>query len=653
MKVNLMLRAFREFSSFMRLKNLLVFYKYKRYFDATYYLSTNPDVASSKISALHHFVKFGEKEGRSPVPWFFKDIHGPESSLSRGYQRPFLRFLNSDMSLPPHPLIDSIKWKNVMHKFGKKERLEILRRLTYTEFIKLTKDWWDSSDYLKQNPDIATTGFPEHHLAMIGARDRRVLSPGVRISKKTDLTRTELKDLSTRGPVIEKFYIFGTEYVVFKISPPDRVLQQVFELESIDPMVLAPTIELISSLPTYIADDLERRDSINVIDLDNLASNDIEALVLVDGLEIGGGVKYALDLSMALASKLKTTIFATNVGRDLLGSQIEMWGRRFNSLPPCVAFDDLTLSSKNKDFILALFVQRVKPKILIVINSDLGYRTVRRFGLGISSFTTVYSCFFSQSPRISGRPHSARFLESSLQFGCVISDNHRFFDEQRHRFLNDDLGKLIVIPPTVSIAPKTQFEEGLLKREKPRNRHEPVRAFWVGRWDIYKDIELVELLATEMPELMIDVIHTGGLLDSGIMGLDNVRIIPGDTDWMSMDFTGYDFYLFTSMFEGVPNTPLEVAGLGVPLVVADVGGLRESFDDKSIWFYSIDGSLVDRLNSLKETVNRVLSASWQTTEEAIRAARLVVETRHNAKSFGANVYSLLVKDAITRGTNER
>jgi glycosyltransferase involved in cell wall biosynthesis len=219
--------------------------------------------------------------------------------------------------------------------------------------------------------------------------------------------------------------------------------------------------------------------------------------------------------------------------------------------------------------------------------------------------------------------------------------------------LNDDLGKLMVIPPTVSIAPKTQFEEGLLKREKLRNRHEPVRAFWVGRWDIYKDIELVELLATEMPELMIDVIHTGGLLDSGIMGLDNVRFIPGDTDWMSMDFTGYDFYLFTSMFEGVPNAPLEVAGLGVPLVAADVGGLRESFDDKSIWFYSIDGSLVDRLNSLKETVNRVLSASWQTTEEAIRAARLVVETRHNAKSFGANVYSLLVKDAITRGTNER
>ncbi len=651
--MNLLLRVFRELSAFIKLENLLVFCQYKRYFDTTYYMYTNPDVASSKISPLHHFVKHGEKEGRSPAPWFFADFDDPDSSLSRGHQRPFLRFLESDKSLPPHPLIDSKKWTNFIHKFRRKERLQILRRFTYTEFTTLTKDWWDSSDYLQQNPDIARAGFPEHHLVTAGARGRRLLSPGIRISKESDLTLTELRDLSRHGPVIDKLYISGTEYVVFIISPPDRVLQQVFELEPIDPMVLAPTIELIPSLPTYIADDLERRDSINVMDLENLASNDIEALVLVDGLEIGGGVKYALDLSMALASKLKTTIFATNVGRDLLGSQIEMWGRRFNTLPACVAFDDLTLSSNNKDFVLALFIQRVKPKILIVINSDLGYRTIRRFGLGISSFTTVYSCFFSQSPRISGRPHSARFLESSLEFGFVISDNHRFFDEQRHRFLNDDLGKLMVIPPTVSISPKAQFEEGLLKRKKLRNRDEPVRVFWVGRWDVYKDTGLVKLLATEMPELMIDVIHTGGLLGSGIVGLDNVRFIPGDTDWMSMDFTGYDFYLFTSMFEGVPNAPLEVAGLGVPIVGADVGGLRESFDDRSIWFYSVDGTLVDRLESLRESVNRVLSASGQTTQEAIRAARLVVETRHNAKSFEANVFSLLSRDARTRGPHER
>ncbi|MGH9920371.1 MAG: hypothetical protein ACRD6W_16075, partial [Nitrososphaerales archaeon] len=41
-----------------------------QYFDATWYLVAHPDVASSGLSALTHYVRFGEKEGRRPNPYF-------------------------------------------------------------------------------------------------------------------------------------------------------------------------------------------------------------------------------------------------------------------------------------------------------------------------------------------------------------------------------------------------------------------------------------------------------------------------------------------------------------------------------------------------------------------------------------------------------
>jgi len=41
-----------------------------RLFDSAFYLEANPDVAQSKVSSLRHYVAYGDREGRQPMPFF-------------------------------------------------------------------------------------------------------------------------------------------------------------------------------------------------------------------------------------------------------------------------------------------------------------------------------------------------------------------------------------------------------------------------------------------------------------------------------------------------------------------------------------------------------------------------------------------------------
>jgi mannose-1-phosphate guanylyltransferase/mannose-6-phosphate isomerase len=98
--------------------------------------------------------------------------------------------------------------------------------------------------------------------------------------------------------------------------------------------------------------------------------------------------------------------------------------------------------------------------------------------------------------------------------------------------------------------------------------------------------------------------------------------LPGARPDVAIPLSAMDIFVLTSEFEGTPNVVLEAQWLGLPVVVTEAGGARESFK------HGVTGLLVPSANS--ETIAAMVSEFLENqnkTEHAAKQGRSFVE-RH-------------------------
>lgn len=149
------------------------------YFDADWYLLEYPDVRRAGMEPLHHFLKHGDREGRSPGLGFDSAAYlaqNPEAE--RSGVGPFEYFLNAGMAMGHRaPPFDSAR--------AKKCRLrDAINR----------SGFFDAEWYLQEYPDVARTETdPLTHFAFFGLSEAR--DPGPNFSTMIFLLRgKELAD---------------------------------------------------------------------------------------------------------------------------------------------------------------------------------------------------------------------------------------------------------------------------------------------------------------------------------------------------------------------------------------------------------------------------------------------------------------------------
>lgn len=112
-------------------------------FDPEWYLEKNPDVAGSKIDPLIHYVKYGDKEGRSPMPLFCPKFY---KSRAKG----------SGKSL------NSLLHYYLIGRFNNES----------------PSTWFDTKYYLSKNKDVARSGIdPLYHYLHFGGVEGRSPNP--------------------------------------------------------------------------------------------------------------------------------------------------------------------------------------------------------------------------------------------------------------------------------------------------------------------------------------------------------------------------------------------------------------------------------------------------------------------------------------------
>lgn len=235
----------------------------------------------------------------------------------------------------------------------------------------------------------------------------------------------------------------------------------------------------------------------------------------------------------------------------------------------------------------ALFLG-LAPGRVVTINSRLCWQTFRRFGARLCGGMHLYAYLFCWDQTPSGRrvgypsdfyPDVAPWLTGVFTDTPYLKDTLRTM----YRLPPSLAGRVTPLLSPARLAPvtPTMAERGAVSAAlRPR----PV-VLWGGRLDHQKRFDIVEAVAWLMPH--VDFLCWGAaMLDSGP---DLSRLAPniamrGPFQALTdLPLGESDGWLFTSAWEGMPTTVIELATLGMPMVCSAVGGVPDLIDATTGW----------------------------------------------------------------------
>jgi glycosyltransferase involved in cell wall biosynthesis len=507
--------------------------------------------------------------------------------------------------------------------------------LTFETFI---ADHFSANEYLEANHDVAAAGVdPLQHWLEHGVIEGR--SPSPTLDVRRHLSAEELHKGKWKH-----FVWRGKDLYLRSKGMPGTTLNQVLRQGRHDPAILAAGALALENLREFDATDLADRDGINGDGIFASLPLRPDAVLIIPFLVVGGAEKFAANLTAALlASGMRTVAVLVTDQRfkdapDLSSLSI-LKGFQEAQL---IFWIDVCGAAYGSDTVLARALNAIRPRHTIVINSRVGLETIARYGRGLSQFSKLYCAYFGLGVQALGAPYGAYYPRRTLPFAAALTDN-----EATAAILRDLYGDLpgpgiIVLPPASPPIDDSTFQKRLMsQRKRVLSRKLPYRWLWISRIEPFKGTRILAKVARARPFDRFELFGPAeGSLES--LGLDQPNIIHHGVlkDVSLADLSSYDGFLFTSLFEGMPNVVLEIAQHAVPMVLAKVGGIPYSFDERAVFLVeTVDEDAA--VKAICAALDRLLTLSADECEALAVEARHQALDRHSPDAFKRNVSKLI------------
>jgi glycosyltransferase involved in cell wall biosynthesis len=270
------------------------------------------------------------------------------------------------------------------------------------------------------------------------------------------------------------------------------------------------------------------------------------------------------------------------------------------------------LSVEQRTDVLAKFIQTARPRKVLNINSAITWDLYRDRGVFLSQHTRPYVYLFCRDFNDLGHPAGyadTHFRDAFNNLISVYFDNASFREEliDQFTFLPDDAKILQVV--------RQQIKPGLINRrnERPKNRG-GIRVLWASRLTRQKNYKLLAKIINASPRhISFSVWGDGAASDmqefrSLLAPGCNVEINGKFASFESLPLEQYDAYLYTSLWDGIPNAILEAAAYGFPVVASNVGGVREVVDPQNGWLIHDLRNPAAYVTALQEIANDIKGA---------------------------------------------
>jgi glycosyltransferase involved in cell wall biosynthesis len=157
---------------------------------------------------------------------------------------------------------------------------------------------------------------------------------------------------------------------------------------------------------------------------------------------------------------------------------------------------------------------------------------------------------------------------------------------------------------------------------------------WAGRITHQKNIQLLLAILQNAPQFDFHIWGDSddpmlmAALDDVARSRDNVFLNGGFDRFEDLPLPSYDVFLYTSLWDGLPNVLLEAAASGLPIVASESGGIAELVDDTTGWLVPPAHQAPGFIAALREAVYNPETAYLR----AIAMQRRLVE-HHNWRSY--------------------
>ena len=495
---------------------------------------------------------------------------------------------------------------------------------------------FDREFYLKNNPDVKKAGIdPVEHWLNYGMLEGRLIAPFINV---------------LHGPVSNRLKGLGWLHFSWKGSSVavrvrksrPAIVAQILEQAEFDVEILAAGAKSIENLKHYYSTDLIARDGVDVPAIFESLPVLPGTVIITPFLCVGGAEKYVADLAGVLSETLAGPVLVV-VTTDT-AQTCKDW-EQLSILAPLkhkniIFWRDLCVSGYANPAVLARFLNALRPKRIIVNNSRVGYEAIASYGRGLSQYAKIFCTFFSLKADGLDATYSARFPRKVLPFAKALTDNIRMADTLRRMWGGITGPGIAELPAKLTVMDNCVFRARLENRlaldATPKRCR---RWLWVSRIEPFKGTAILSELARLRPADSFELFGSVQGENIASQGLEACNILYRGvlTNIATEDFSSYDGFVFTSYFEGMPNVVLEMSQHAIPLVLADVGGLRGTFDDNAAKFVAHRSEVSDTAQAFSGVLDDICRMNHVEIERMVTAAYDQAFARHSPEDYIKNV----------------
>ena len=406
---------------------------------------------------------------------------------------------------------------------------------------------------------------------------------------------------------------------------PDYVLDEWLKINRVDTQ-LYPHQQLINGATVYVAGSrIEVGDAYCKI-MQNVQKTPNYVFV-APFVTRGGAEKVLINYINALASLHKKWHFAviTTLPAD------NNWVFK---LPDCVDIIDfgnnaVKLSWYERETLFSRIIIQLGCPNIHIINSEYGYR-----------WMTCHKELLKKNYNTTASLFASSFVPGSNMKATFSYDNPYFLE------LHDVFKKVFTDNKNVireSVAKNGYSEEIFTVHYQPVEKTKSIKGkeFEDGKFHILWAGRIVNL---KLPKVVAEI---GKNLDSNHFVIDiygemsdevNKRVFDGVKtikyhgaydSFDSLMEKKFDLFLYTSLSDGIPNTILEAASYGIPIVASNDGGVGEVVQDRET------GLLIDDFLNYDSYVKAIkeLSSDKKERDRLSSNAKRLVDERHSWGSF--------------------
>lgn len=299
------------------------------------------------------------------------------------------------------------------------------------------------------------------------------------------------------------------------------------------------------------------------------------------------------------------------------------------------------LSNEQKEKLLILLLTQLRPQN-IYVHSTLGMILYEKYGKALSGYSKLYAFMFSRDYDGYGRLLGyVQFFDNIIDYvDKVFTDNTAII-----KFLCNMYGfestKFVTLFQPVEMVDISNKKYSIKR---------PMRLLWASRLDRVKHPEIAYQIAKACIDLPIKIDMYGSSMYTGdVFGTSfNVKILKNLTniDYKGPFYNGlkeivegYDAFLYTSEYDGMPNVILEAAGAGLPIISSSVGGIPDLLEDKK------NSLLINQYDDINEYRQKIIYALKHRKEFNEYALKAYYELKNR---YNVNVYESTLKSAIKK-----